>query len=68
MATFTNDSKTAFLLKEDLGILLKEDGYGILLESNTTAHSDIFTKDSKNSASFTNGSRTSASWSNQSKS
>ena len=58
MATFTNDDKTEFLLKEDLGLILKEDGYGILITCIPPAGSEIFSKDSKNSATFTNDSRT----------
>lgn len=66
MATFSNEDKTSYLLKADLGLILKDDGFGILI--TTYPGSEIFTKDSKNSATFANESDSTApTWSNQSK-
>ena len=63
---WTNIEKKQYLLKEDLGMILKEDGGGILI--NTPIGSDNFANQSKNSATFSNTSRTSANWTNINKS
>lgn len=54
-ATFSNDTIYQYLLKDDLGFVLNDDGGKIIIE--TLIGSETFSKDSKNTATFTNESR-----------